>query len=54
MLTPDGLKVLIEFNLPFRDPECQTLDAPPGFLGGELAQVLLACASGKLAESAKP
>ncbi|APD48516.1 phosphoribosylamine--glycine ligase [Synechococcus sp. CS-602] len=47
MLTPDGLKV-IEFNCRFGDPECQTLMP---LLGGELAQVLLACASGKLAEA---
>ena len=44
MLTPSGPKV-IEFNCRFGDPECQTLIP---LLGPELAEVLLACALGKL------
>jgi len=47
MLTADGPKV-IEFNCRFGDPECQTLMP---LLGGELAAVLLACASGNLAQA---
>lgn len=44
MLTDDGPKV-IEFNCRFGDPECQTLMP---LLGDELAEVLMACASGRL------
>ena len=44
MLTPEGPSV-IEFNCRFGDPECETLMP---LLGGELAQVLLACALGRL------
>ena len=44
MLTADGLRV-IEFNCRFGDPECETLMP---LLGPELAQVLLACAVGRL------
>ena len=44
MITSSGPKV-IEFNCRFGDPECQTL-LP--LLGPELAEVLLACALGKL------
>ncbi|WP_159816534.1 phosphoribosylamine--glycine ligase [Cyanobium sp. Copco_Reservoir_LC18] len=49
MLTDDGLRV-IEFNCRFGDPECETLMP---LLGPELAQVLLACATGRL-EQAPP
>jgi len=44
MLTSNGPSV-IEFNCRFGDPECETLMP---LLGPELAQVLLACASGSL------
>ncbi len=44
MLTPTGLSV-IEFNCRFGDPECETLMP---LLGPELAQVLFACATGRL------
>ena len=44
MLTPTGISV-IEFNCRFGDPECETLMP---LLGPELAQVLLACALGRL------
>lgn len=44
MLTPTGPSV-IEFNCRFGDPECETLMP---LLGPELAQVLLACALGRL------
>ena len=44
MLTPTGPSV-IEFNCRFGDPECETLMP---LLGSELAQVLLACATGRL------
>ncbi len=47
MLTASGLQV-IEFNCRFGDPECETLMP---LLGPELAQVLLACATGRLAEA---
>ena len=47
MLTSTGAKV-IEFNCRFGDPECQTLMP---LLGPELAEVLLACALGKLNNS---
>jgi phosphoribosylamine--glycine ligase len=47
MLTKNGIKV-IEFNCRFGDPECETLMP---LLGPELAQVLLACARGRLAEA---
>ncbi len=45
MLTPQGPRV-IEFNCRFGDPECETLMP---LLGPELAQVLFACARGRLA-----
>jgi phosphoribosylamine--glycine ligase len=45
MLTSTGPSV-IEFNCRFGDPECETLMP---LLGPELAQVLLACATGSLA-----
>ena len=44
MLTSTGISV-IEFNCRFGDPECETLMP---LLGPELAQVLLACARGRL------
>ena len=44
MITASGPSV-IEFNCRFGDPECETLMP---LLGGELAQVLLACALGQL------
>ena len=44
MLTATGISV-IEFNCRFGDPECETLMP---LLGPELAQVLLACALGRL------
>jgi len=47
MLTDDGIKV-IEFNCRFGDPECETLMP---LLGPELARVLLACATGRLADA---
>ncbi|MFM9073677.1 MAG: phosphoribosylamine--glycine ligase [Cyanobium sp.] len=47
MLTSRGLQV-IEFNCRFGDPECETLMP---LLGPELATVLLACATGRLAEA---
>ena len=50
MLTASGLQV-IEFNCRFGDPECETLMP---LLGPELAAVLLACATGRLAEAPPP
>jgi phosphoribosylamine---glycine ligase len=47
MLTEAGASV-IEFNCRFGDPECETLMP---LLGPELAQVLLACATGRLEEA---
>lgn len=47
MITPEGPK-LIEFNVRFGDPECQTLMRR---LKSDLAPVLLAAAQGKLAEA---
>ena len=47
MLTSNGPSV-IEFNCRFGDPECETLMP---LLGPELAQVLLACATGSLASA---
>jgi len=47
MLTEAGPQV-IEFNCRFGDPECETLMP---LLGPELARVLLACATGTLAEA---
>ena len=47
MLTAAGPRV-IEFNCRFGDPECETLMP---LLGPELAAVLLACATGRLAEA---
>lgn len=48
MITPEGPK-LIEFNVRFGDPECQTLMRR---LKGDLAPVLLAAAKGELAAAA--
>ncbi|QGZ94481.1 Phosphoribosylamine--glycine ligase [Terricaulis silvestris] len=48
MITPDGPK-LIEFNVRFGDPECQTLMRR---LKSDLAPVLLAAAKGELAGAA--
>ena len=48
MITPDGPK-LIEFNVRFGDPECQTLMRR---LKSDLAPALLAAATGKLGEAA--
>lgn len=47
MITPDGPK-LIEFNVRFGDPECQTLMRR---LESDLAQILLAAATGELANT---
>jgi phosphoribosylamine---glycine ligase len=47
MLTEAGMRV-IEFNCRFGDPECETLMP---LMGPELAQVLAACARGRLAEA---
>ncbi len=47
MLTPGGIKVL-EFNVRFGDPECQPLMVR---MKGDLLQLMLACAEGKLAET---
>jgi phosphoribosylamine--glycine ligase len=47
MLTEAGAQV-IEFNCRFGDPECETLMP---LLGPELAAVLLACATGRLAQA---
>jgi phosphoribosylamine--glycine ligase len=47
MLTEAG-PMVIEFNCRFGDPECETLMP---LLGPELARVLLACATGRLAEA---
>jgi phosphoribosylamine--glycine ligase len=47
MLTTAGPRV-IEFNCRFGDPECETLMP---LLGPELAAVLMACATGRLAEA---
>jgi phosphoribosylamine--glycine ligase len=46
MLTPQGPK-LIEFNCRFGDPECQALMLR---LDSDLAELLLACAQGRLAD----
>jgi phosphoribosylamine--glycine ligase len=48
MITPEGPK-LIEFNVRFGDPECQTLMRR---LKSDLASVLLAAAKGELAQAA--
>jgi phosphoribosylamine---glycine ligase len=48
MITPEGPK-LIEFNVRFGDPECQTLMRR---LKSDLAPVLMAAARGKLAQAA--
>ena len=50
MLTPDGPK-LIEYNARFGDPECQVLMMR---YQGDLAALLLAVATGKLAEAEVP
>jgi len=50
MLTADGPK-LIEYNVRFGDPECQVLMAR---FAGDLLQVLLAVAEGRLAELGAP
>src|SRR3546814_8340387 len=47
MLTEDGPK-LIEYNCRFGDPECQVLMMR---LESDLAEVLLACAQGQIAEA---
>lgn len=47
MMTPDGPKVL-EFNVRFGDPECQPLLMR---LEGDLLEVMLACAEGRLHEA---
>ncbi|KAG9202629.1 Bifunctional purine biosynthetic protein ade1 [Epicoccum nigrum] len=46
MLTPQGVKVL-EYNVRFGDPETQSLLC---LMEGDLAQVMLACADGRLAD----
>ena len=48
MLTPTGPR-LIEYNVRFGDPECQVLMAR---LDGDLAEILLACAQGRLRQVA--
>jgi phosphoribosylamine--glycine ligase len=50
MLTPTGPR-LIEYNARFGDPECQVLMMR---LESDLAQLLLACAQGRLAEIERP
>ncbi len=50
MLTPQGPK-LIEYNCRFGDPECQVLMTR---FTGDLAALMLAVATGKLAEAAAP
>ena len=47
MLTPHGVKVL-EYNVRFGDPETQSLLA---LMEGDLAEVMLACAEGRLADA---
>jgi phosphoribosylamine--glycine ligase len=46
MLTPSGVKVL-EYNVRFGDPETQSLLC---LMEGDLAEVMLACAEGRLAD----
>ncbi|GGD62281.1 phosphoribosylamine--glycine ligase [Erythrobacter arachoides] len=50
MLTAEGVK-LVEYNARFGDPECQVL--MPRF-AGDLADVMLACANGTLADLPAP
>ncbi|MFZ4603147.1 MAG: phosphoribosylamine--glycine ligase [Caulobacterales bacterium] len=50
MVSPDGPK-LIEYNVRFGDPECQTLMRR---MTSDLAPLLLACATGKLALAEAP
>jgi phosphoribosylamine--glycine ligase len=50
MLTPDGPK-LIEYNVRFGDPECE---AVMPLIDGDLAELLHAVATGRLAEVAPP
>ena len=50
MLTPDGPQ-LIEYNVRFGDPECEAI-VPR--IGGDFAQLLLAVATGRLADIAPP
>lgn len=50
MLTPDGPK-LIEYNVRFGDPECEAIMPR---IEGDFAEMLLAVASGKLAEMEPP
>ena len=50
MLTPDGPQ-LIEYNVRFGDPECEAI-VPR--IGGDFAELLLAVATGRLADIAPP
>ena len=50
MLTPTGVQ-LIEYNARFGDPECQVLMLR---FEGDLAELLLACATGRLAALPAP
>ena len=50
MLTADGPK-LIEYNVRFGDPECEAIMP---LIDGDFAELLMAVASGRLAESAAP
>jgi phosphoribosylamine--glycine ligase len=50
MLTADGPK-LIEYNVRFGDPECEAIMP---LIVGDLAELLLAVATGKLAETPQP
>ncbi len=50
MLTDEGPK-LVEYNVRFGDPECQVLMAR---LESDLAELMLACATGRLAEAQPP
>jgi phosphoribosylamine--glycine ligase len=50
MLTDEGPK-LVEYNVRFGDPECQVLMAR---LDGDLAELMLAAATGRLHEAAPP
>jgi phosphoribosylamine--glycine ligase len=50
MVSPDGPK-LIEYNVRFGDPECQTLMRR---MTSDLAPLLLACATGRLAQAEPP
>ena len=50
MLTPDGPK-LIEYNVRFGDPECEAIMP---LIEGDFAEILMAVASGRLAEIEQP